>query len=322
MKKLYGLARVAILIGGIGLGNLGGAQAAPFPDKEVTITVNYGPGGVTDLMTRELAREMEADLGKPVIIANRPGALGTLGPAQTVRQKADGFQVGVISSSALTIAPHLMTLPYTIKDFDFIAGYGRFRYGVVVRADSPYKTIPDLIEASKVGKSIFFGSPSTPNSLVLFDLGRKTGGKFEQVSYKSGPDTMAALMGGHVEVIVPNPSDVMSYINAGKLRLLASAGPDRWPEYPDVPTIRESGYDVAMDAWVGLGVPKGTPPEVIARLQTAVKVAMSSPKLIQTYKNIGVDPINLTGEEYRNLLLRDAEEMGKMIKAANVPRVN
>jgi tripartite-type tricarboxylate transporter receptor subunit TctC len=114
----------------------------------------------------------------------------------------------------------------------------------------------------------------------------------------------------------------MSYINAGKLRLLASAGPDRWPEFPDVPTIRESGYDVAMDAWVGLGVPKGTSPEVIARLQTAVKVAMSSPKLIQAYKNIGVDPINLTGEEYRNLLLRDAEEMGKMIKAANVPRVN
>jgi tripartite-type tricarboxylate transporter receptor subunit TctC len=322
MKKLYRLARAAVFVGVGVLGNLGGAQAGPFPDKEVTITVNYGPGGVTDLMTRELAREMETDLGKTVIIANRPGALGTLGPSQTARQTADGYQVGVISSSALTIAPHLMTLPYAIKDFDFIAGYGRFRYGVVVRADSPYKTIRDLVEASKTGKSIFFGSPSTPNSLVLFDLGQKTGGKFEQVSFKSGPDTMAALMGGHVEVIVPNPSDVMSYINAGKLRLLASAGPDRWPEFPTVPTLRESGYNVAMDAWVGLGVPKGTPSEAIARLQAAVKVAMSSEKLIQAYKNLGVDPVNLTGEEYKNLLLRDAEEMGKMIKAANVPRVN
>jgi tripartite-type tricarboxylate transporter receptor subunit TctC len=321
MKKIRRLASFAILAGVASLAGLGsvGARAAAFPEKEVTMIVNFGPGGVTDLMSRELAREMEAELGKPVVVLNRPGAMGTVGPTQLTRQKPDGYQIGVVSSSALTIAPHLMTTLYTTKDFDFIAGYGRFRYGVVVRADSPYKTMRDLVEASKAGKSIFFGSPSTPNSLVLFDLGRQTGGKFEQVSYKSGPDTMTALLGGQVEVIVPNPSDVMSYIKAGKLRLLASAGPSRWPEFPNVPTIRESGYNVAMDAWVGLALPKGAPPDVMARLQAAVKVAMNSPKLIQTYKNIGVDPVNLTGEEYNKLLVRDVEEMGKLIKAANVP---
>jgi len=324
MNKMRRLASIAVFASAASLAGLDSisAHAATFPEKEITMIVNFGAGGVTDLMSRELAREMEGQLGKPVVILNRPGALGTLGPAQLARQKPDGYQVGVISSSTLTIAPHLMNTPYTIKDFDFIAGYGRFRYGVVVRADSPYKTMRDLVDAAKAGKSIFFGSPSTPNSLIMFDLARKTGGKFEQVSYKSGPDTMAALMGGQVEVSVPNPSDVMSYIKAGKLRLLASAGQSRWPEFPEVPTIKESGYDVAMDAWVGLGVPKGTPPDVVARLQAAVKNAMNSPKLIETYKNIGVDPVNLSGEEYTKLLIRDTEEMGKLIKAANVPRVN
>lgn len=324
MNKIRRLASFAVMTGIAAMAGVvtSSAHAAGFPEKEVNVIVNFGPGGVTDLMTRELAREMEAELGKPVVVTNKPGALGTLGPAYLARQKPDGYQVAVMSSSALTIAPHLMSTPYTLKDFDFIAGYGRFRYGVVVRADSPYKSMRDLVEAAKVGKSIFFGSPSTPNSLVMFDLGQKTGGKFEQVSYKSGPDTMAALMGGQVEVIVPNPSDVMGYIKTGKLRLLASAGQARWPEFPDVPTIRESGYPVAMDAWVGLAVPKGSPAEVLARLQAAVRTAMNSPRLLAAYKNIGVDPVNLTGEEYNKLLVRDVEEMGKLIKAANLPRNN
>ena len=180
--------------------------ALAWPDKEVTLTVNYGAGGNTDVASRELARAMEADLGRAVVVFNRPGALGTIGPAYVAKQQADGYNVGVVTLSSIAIMPHLMTIPYTARDFEFVAAYGRYRYGVVVRADSPYKSVADLVAAGKQGPGIFFGAPSAPNNLAMFDLGRVTGAKFEQVSYKSGSETVSALLSKQVDAIVQNLS--------------------------------------------------------------------------------------------------------------------
>ncbi|CAB3935643.1 tripartite tricarboxylate transporter substrate binding protein [Achromobacter insolitus] len=300
------------------------AAAAPawaWPDKEVTLTVNYGAGGNTDVASRELARAMEADLGRAVVVFNRPGALGTIGPAYVAKQPADGYNVGVVTLSSIAIMPHLMTIPYAARDFEFVAAYGRYRYGVVVRADSPYKSVADLVAAAKQGPGIFFGAPSAPNNLAMFDLGRVTGAKFEQVSYKSGSETVSALLGKQVDAIVQNPSDVTSYIQSGRLRLLASASPIRWPEFPDVPTLKEAGYDVEIDSWLGLAVPKGTPEPVRTRLEQSAKAAVASDRLQQTYKQLGVDPVWLSGQDYAKMVDTTYEQMGRAIKAANLPRM-
>ncbi|CAB3704885.1 tripartite tricarboxylate transporter substrate binding protein [Achromobacter pestifer] len=293
-----------------------------WPDKEVTLTVNYGAGGNTDVASRELARAMEADLGRAVVVFNRPGALGTIGPSYVVKQPADGYNVGVVTLSSIAIMPHLMTIPYAARDFDFVAAYGRYRYGVVVRADSPYQTVADLVAAGKQGPGIFFGAPSAPNNLAMFDLGRVTGAKFEQVSYKSGSETVSALLSKQVDVIVQNPSDVTSYIQAGRLRLLASASPVRWSEFPDVPTLKEAGYDVEIDSWLGLAVPKGTPEAVRARLEQSAKTAVASERLQQTYKQLGVDPVWTSGQDYARMVDATYEQMGRAIKAANLPRMS
>ena len=300
----------------------GVAMAQGFPEREVTLIVNYGAGGNTDVASRALAQGMEGPLGKPIIVQNKPGALGTVAPAFLAKQKPDGYQVGVVTYATVAIMPHLMSLPYTINDFEFVAGFGRFRYGVAVRADSPYRTLKDLVEASKKGKGIFFGAPSAPNNLAMFELGRVTGGKFEQISYKSGTETVTALLGGQVEVIVQNPSDILPHIESGKLRLLASASPMRWNEHPNVPTMKEQGFDVEIDSWMGLAVPKGTPRVVVDKLQAATLASVKNPEVAKRLSSLGVDPSALTGKQYQEILQAGNVQMGKAIKAANLPRIN
>ena len=227
---------IASTVGLAGLAFTAAAQdPARYPEREVTMIINYGAGGNTDVAARAIGNAMEGLLKKPVVANNRGGAQGTLGVSSLAKQKADGYTLGVVTFSTIAITPHLMNVDYTVDNFDFIAGVARYRYGVAVRADSPYKTVQDLINAAKKDKGVFFGAPSAPNNIAMFELGRKSGGKFEQVSYKSGAETVSALLGGHVDVIVQNPSDIVPHVKAGKMRLLASASPMRWKELPEVP---------------------------------------------------------------------------------------
>lgn len=307
---------------GLALGFSAITAAASFPEGPVNLVVNYGAGGNTDVASRNLAKGMEPFLKQPIVVVNKPGAMGTLGPAYLTNQKNDGYTFGVVTYSTVAIAPHLMKVPYTIDDFEFIAGFGRFRYGVAVQADSPYKNMQDLVNAAKKGDGLFFGAPSAPNNLAMFELAKITGAKLEQTLYKSGAETVTALLSGQVDVIVQNPSDIIPHVKAGKLRLLASASPIRWPEFPDVPTIKEQGFPVAIDSWLGVAAPKGTQQEKVKALEAAVLAAMDDPSVQENSKAIGVDPVGLTGAEYKKALADGYRIMGKAIKDANLPKVN
>src|SRR5690606_1369179 len=134
-----------------------GVQASSYTTKEIQVVVNYGVGGVTDTATRLLAPLLEKELGQTIVVVNKPGGQATLGPSFVARQKPDGYTVGVVTYSAVAITPHLIDVPYTAKDFEFVGGYGRFRYGLAVQADSPYKTVKDFVEAGKKSdKPLFF----------------------------------------------------------------------------------------------------------------------------------------------------------------------
>lgn len=293
-----------------------------FPERQVTLLINYGAGGNTDVAGRALAHAMERQLNKPVVSINRAGALGTLAVGYLAKQRPDGYTMGLVTYSTIAITPHLMKVDYKVDDFDFIAGVARYRYGVAVRADSPFKTMEDLVQYSRQGKGIFFGAPSAPNNIAMYELGRKTGGRFEEVNYKSGAETVSALLGGQVDVIVQNPSDIVQYVKAGKMRLLASASPMRWKELPDVPTLKEQGYDVEIDSWIGLAYPKGAPKAIRDKVEQIAMTAARSPELAKAFESAGVDPVAITGEDYRKKLVEGREIMGAAIKAANLPRVN
>lgn len=297
------------------------AQAAGFPERDITFVVSFGPGGVTDIMSRALARGMEESLGKTIIVTNRPGALGTLGPAYLTKQRPDGYTIGSVSASATTLTPHLMNVPFTSADLEFIAGYGISTYGLVVRADSKYRTLDDLLKASK-DKSMMFGSPSTPNSLLMQHLGKLSSSKFELVTYKSGPETANALLGSQVELIVANPPDVVPNIKAGRLRLLASASSARWPDFPDVPTLKEQGFEVGYDAWVGLAAPAKTPAAIIARLQESVEKATVNPAIRKIYQDAGTQPGFMGAKDYTEHLEKERNAMDQLIKLVGLPRIS
>ena len=294
-------------------------QAVNYPEREINLFVNYGAGGNTDVAARGLARGMENILRKPVVVLNKAGAQGTLGVSQLAKQKPDGYTLGIVTYSTIAITPHLMKVDYTSDNFDFVAGVGRFKYGVAVKADSPYKTVADLVSASKTGKGIFFGAPSAPNNIAMYELGRKTGGKFEQVSYKSGAETVSALLGGQVDVIVQNPSDIIPHIQSGKMRMLASASPMRWTEMPDILTLKEQGFDVEVDSWLGLAFPKGVDPSVRDKMERIAMTAIHSPETAKVFELGGLEPVAVSGADYRKMLIEGREFMGKAIKAANIP---
>lgn len=308
-------SRRRALLAGLAL-SLGAAVAAhaAYPEREIKLYVGYGAGGVGDVSARLLAKVMEKDLKVPIVVMNRPGAQATLNPAQLVRQEADGYQVGVLTFAPLAIVPHMQPVPYTARDFSFAGGFGRFQYGLAVRADSPYKTVADLVAAAKKGKSLFFGAPGAPNNIAMYELGKKSGAKFEQVLYKSGNETVMALIAGQVEAIIQTPSEIVPHVKSGKLRLLASVSPERWADRPDMPTMKEAGFDVKIESWMGLAVPKATPPDVVKRLEDSLLKAMHDKELVEAYQRMGIDPVRITGADYARMVDEGYVQMGAAMK--------
>lgn len=280
-----------------------------WPDREVTLVVNYGAGGVTDVTVRALAAEASKNLKVPIQIVNRPGGQGTTGPTFVAAQKPDGYTIGVTSFAPMAINPHMIDVSYTIDDFAYLGGYGRFRYGIVVNEASPIKSIDDLIKAAKT-KAVTFSASGPPNNLALLELGKKTGGRFRFIPYPSGVESVTAVLGGHIDAVVQTPTEMLPLIESGKLRLLASASPVRWSEKPDVPTLVDLGYGVAIDSWIGLAGPKGIDPERLKILQDAFAKAAGSPEVSKSFEQLGMSIAYMNSDDYRAFLKKGYIEMG------------
>lgn len=310
LQTLLGLAMIATQLA---------AHAADWPEREINLTVMYGAGGNTDIIARALAKQIEEQVGKPVVVANRPGALGTLGPEYVTRQKPDGYNLAIVTASALALAPHLVPVKFGLDDFSYVAAFAMPRFGIAVRADSSYRTLADLVQAAKGGKGVFFGSGAALNSLIMFDLNRLTGSKFEAVNYKSGAEVTTALLGGQVEATVQNPSDILPHIQSGKLRMLASASPLRWPDQPQVPTLKELGYESSGgETWIGLAAPKGTPKEIVQKLENIVLSLPKKPEFQSVLAANGTDSKPATGAELDAYLKKRYVEWGDFVKKANL----
>jgi tripartite-type tricarboxylate transporter receptor subunit TctC len=295
-----------------------GQAWAEYPDRPITLIANYSAGGGADLSARALAKKAEKALGQPVAVVNRAGAGGTVGMAAIAASKPDGYTIGVTTYGPLTFAAHMNDLPYNpLTDFEYIMGYGRYMYGPVARSDSQFKTLKDLVQYARANpgkvKYSLIGLP-TPNNFGMIYLAKAEGIRWEPVVFKETPAAVAACMGGHVDIVSQNPGDVISYIKAGRLRLLASFSDIRWPWMPDMPTVKELGYKFDVNSWLALGAPKGVPKPAMDKLRDAFKKAMDDPEFLEIMNKIFIPPAYKTPEEYKTLVEVGYRESEAMIR--------
>ena len=266
-----------------------------------------------------LATRLDAKLGTRVVIKNRPGASGSLALAELARSSPNGFILSAVSPSSLSVAPRMLTVSYSKDDFDYVAGWVTQRFGVAVRADSSYQTIQDLVEAGKGSTGLFIGTSAALISLMWYELAAKSGMKLELVNDKSGPETMAALLGGQVQGVILNPSDIVQHVAAGKLRFLAAGGPSRWPEFPQVPTLAEVGYEVRSAQIVGgIAAPKGTPPEILKRLESEIATILKEPEFNDAIAKLGAETTFMSGAGYKAYIDKTDAFFGALVKSAGL----
>jgi tripartite-type tricarboxylate transporter receptor subunit TctC len=281
------------------------AQGA-FPARPITLIVPWPAGGSTDRHHRTLAELAARHLGQNIIVQNVPGAGGTLGPstmAQTA--KPDGYTISQYPMGMVRV-PHMQkVLWHPINDFTFIIGVSGYTFGFVVKADSPFKTFRDYVEAArKEPGKVDFGSTGVGTSphLLIEELAEQAKVQFTHVPFKGNADLMQAVLGGHV-MAGSDASGWDRFVDSGQMRLLVTFGERRTKRWPNVPTAKELGYDVVGNSPYGLAGPKGMEPAVVKALHDAFKKAIDEPKHAELMDQLNQDVWYRSGDEYRQWAL-------------------
>jgi len=254
---------------------------ARFPSRSITIYGALPAAGVMDQHLRALAERAQKTLGQAIVIEAKPGAGATLAPQLIQAAAPDGHLLAAMTVNSLRYPYYQKTSYDPLKDFTFIIGLSNFTFGVVVHADSPYRTIEDLIAAGKANPGkLSSGSTGQGGTghLILLDIERATGAKFTQVPFKGGPDGIQALLGKHIDFITDG-AQWGPLVEDGRLRLLAMATEQRVARFKDAPTLRERGIDAVGWSPYGLVGPRGMAPEVVKTLHDAFKSAMEDPAI-------------------------------------------
>jgi tripartite-type tricarboxylate transporter receptor subunit TctC len=259
--------------------------AETFPSRSITLIVPYPAGGATDLLARPLADDAKKSLGQSVIVENRAGGGGAVGVGAIIGKKPDGYLLSVAVES-LHRNSYINKLPFdTVKDLTPIIAFSGNLYGICVRADSPHKTLKDLLNYAKAnpGKVSYMASGvGTSGHVSMEELAVKAGNLvLSHVPSKGDQESSAALLGGHVDAISTS-AGFIPLVEAGQLRLLATYTAKRTKKFPNVPTVDELGYGVVCEAPIGIFGPKGMPADIVKTLHDAFKKAMDSQAFLTT----------------------------------------
>ena len=298
---------------------------AAFPDKPVRIVVPFAPGGGTDMIARTMGVAMAQDLGQPVIIDNKPGGATIIGTDAVAKSAADGYTL-VMATVAHVVNPTIQPkLPYVHEEaFAPVMLVGRSPNVLVVRADSPFKSVKDIIAAAKAkpGKLSFASQGSGTSAHLAGELFKNlTNTNITHIPYRGAGPALSDLIGGHVDIMFATASAVGSFVENGTLRALAVTTADRSPalSLAKVPTVAESGVPgYVADSWYGLYVPAGTPPAVIARLNSAAKKAVQSEAFKKRVESEGLVISAGTPEEFERYAKGEEARWRKVVKAANI----
>jgi tripartite-type tricarboxylate transporter receptor subunit TctC len=299
-----------------------GAEEVAFPPKTpIEITVLFPAGSSADVTARLLADGMARELDTTVIVMNRPGAGGAIGYKHVAAQKPDGASL-VWNSNSISTTYHSGQSPVDYTAFDPVARVLVEAPVVAVRSDAAWRTLPELIAAAKARPGVITvgnsgaGSHTHISSVALF---RSAGVDVVDVPF-SAAQTVPSLLGGHVDALVQLPAALSTHVRNRSLRLLAALTTMRDPALPDVPTAKEQGFDVALEAWRGIAAPRLTPKPIIARLEAAIRKTMDSHDFAKASESLGVTPAFLPADEFGALIAREDATLARLMQLIDLKR--
>jgi len=250
-----------------------------YPTKPINLFVGYGAGGSTTLCARALADAASKILGQPIVVVNKPGGSSAVAMSLLKTEKPDGYTIGVLPSGAV-LSQHMRKVPYdSAQDFTPIMQYAAYTVGLVVRSESPWKTLKEFIDYAKANPGRIryaTAGAGTQQHLVMEQLAIHEKIKWTLIPFDGGVPALMALMGGHVEGLAQT-SEWKTHVASGRLRLLALFGEKRMIDFPNVPTLLELGYKITNPSVLAIIGPKGLPPQIVDTLHRAFKKAMDDP---------------------------------------------
>jgi tripartite-type tricarboxylate transporter receptor subunit TctC len=298
------------------------AQDVPFPKRgNIEMTVLFPSGTSADVTARLLAQGMAKHLGANIVVVNRPGAGGAIGYKHVLGQKPDGYSL-VWNSNSISTTFHSGQLAADYKAFDPVARVLVESPLLVVRAEARWKTLAELIKdaKSRPGKITVansgIGSHTHITAVALF---KAAGADVLDVPY-SAAQVIPNLLGGHVDAMVQLPGALAGSIQSGAVRILATVTQRRDPMLPETPTAQEQGIDVALDAWRGVAVPKGTPRAAISALESAIRSTVESAEFAQQTEKLSVKPAFLPAHEFGELIAREDVQLARIMQEIGLKR--
>jgi tripartite-type tricarboxylate transporter receptor subunit TctC len=298
------------------------AQAQDYPQRApLEITVLFPAGTSADVTARMLADGMAKQLGQRVLVVNRPGAGGAIGYSHVASQKPDGYSL-VWNSNSISTTYHGGQLPFDYRAFDAVARVLVESPVVAVRADAKWKTLGDLVaDAKSRPKAISVGHSGigSHTHLCLAALFHAAGVEVNEVPFGAA-QVVPSLIGGHVDALVQLPAALSGPVKQGQVRLIAALIPNRDPALADVPTASEQGFNVSLEAWRGIAVPKGTPRAVIGQLEAAIRQTVASPEFVKGSEHLGVRPAFMPAQEFGELIAKEDAALARLMQVIGLKK--
>jgi len=298
---------------------------AKWPEKPIRLVLPFGPGGVADVTSRIMADKLSTKFGQRVVVENMPGPGGIAAGRAVAGAAPDGYTVALVTNGTAISVAAFKSLPFDpVKDFAMVSMVGTFDLVFVVNAESEYKTLADFIKTAKVqpGKlnigTIAVGGTQNLGGELFKSVSNLN---LQIVPYKNSPDIVLALLRNDVQMMIDFPPAVQGQVADKKLRILATSSPNASPLLPDVPTVDQAGvkgYEVI--SWNGVGVPKGTPKEIIDTMNKAMREVLAMPELKEQFAKVGVVAQASTPDELMSRLTSDIKKWDEVIIKAGIPK--
>ncbi|MGM5019096.1 Bug family tripartite tricarboxylate transporter substrate binding protein [Tardiphaga sp. 367_B4_N1_1] len=296
-----------------------------YPSRPITLVVPFPAGGVTDVVGRELARGLQNALKQTVVVENRAGAAGVIGTRLVAQAKPDGYTLGILTVSAISIAPHVSAnVGYApLKDFTPISNVVTVAGAIVANADKPYASLAGLVEKAKEQPDrITYASvgPGSIPHLTAEMFSRAAGIKMMHVPYRGASPALQDLLAGHVDLSVETSLvTTVSSLSTGRLKVLAITGPERSPLMPDVPTVAEAGYPgFSAQGWFGFFGPAGLPPKILEVLNRVAKETLQDPEVIARLQKAGMSAAPNSPSEFAGFLETEDRKWAAIAKELNI----